>query len=140
MSFTGGRLKLKGDDGGVKKKKKKKSKAEDESKALQLVVESTAKESVVKVHSSVRKATPSHPPYDDFQPTAWSLCMNTAVHSLLHISFYTGPLYSMGLACLPLKEISEGTCLVLLIEAPFSRGVSEIAEGCIAGDKGRVHS
>jgi len=48
MSFTGGRLKLKGDDSGVKKKKRKKSKAEDESKALQLVEEGTAKESVVK--------------------------------------------------------------------------------------------
>ena len=139
MSFTGGRLKLKGDDGGVKKKKKKKSKAEDESKALQLVEESTAKESVVKVHSSVQKSTPSHPPYNDSQPTAWSLCMNTAVHSLLHTSFYTGPLYSMGLACLPLKQMSEGTCLVLLTEAPFSSGVSGTAEGCIAGDKRGIH-
>ena len=60
MSFTGGRLKLKGDDSGVKKKKRKKSKAEDESKALQLVEEGTAKESVAKVHSSVRKAPLSH--------------------------------------------------------------------------------
>ena len=139
MSFTGGRLKLKGDDGGVKKKKKKKSKAGDESKALQLVEESTAKESVVKVNPSVRKA-PSHPPYYDSQPTAWSLRANTAVHSLLHTSFYTGSLYSMSLACLPLKQMLEGTRLVLLTEVPFSIGVSETAECCIAGDKGRVHS
>ncbi len=68
MSFTGGRLKLKGDDSGVKKKKRKKSKAEDESKALQLVEEGTAKESVVKVHPSVRKAFPS---YHHAQLLAW---------------------------------------------------------------------
>ena len=61
MSFTGGRLKLKGDDGGVKKKKRKKSKAEDESKALQLIEESTAKESVAKVESNVPRAPSSHP-------------------------------------------------------------------------------
>ena len=39
----------------MKKKKRKKSKAEDEGKALQLVEESTAKESVAKVHSSVQR-------------------------------------------------------------------------------------
>ena len=69
MSFTGGRLKLKGDDSGVKKKKRKKSKAEDESKALQLVEESTAKESVAKVHSSMQR----HP----------NLILRIMIHSLL---------------------------------------------------------
>jgi len=54
MSFTGGRLKLKGDDTGVKKKKKKKSKGEDESKALQLVEGSTAEESMPKVWLHLR--------------------------------------------------------------------------------------
>ena len=49
MSFTGGRLKLKGDDTGVKKKKKKKSKAEDESKALQLVEDATDEDAMPKV-------------------------------------------------------------------------------------------
>lgn len=49
MSFTGGRLKLKGDDTGVKKKKKRKSKAEDESKALQLAEEATDQEAMPKV-------------------------------------------------------------------------------------------
>ena len=49
MSFTGGRLKLKGDDTGVKKKKKRKSKAEDESKALQLTEEATNQEAMLKV-------------------------------------------------------------------------------------------
>ena len=34
MSFTGGKLKLKGQDGGVKKKKKKKQSGEDAEKAL----------------------------------------------------------------------------------------------------------
>ena len=70
MSFTGGRLKLKGDDGGVKKKKKKKSKAEDESKVLQLVEESTAKEIVAKVISTVRKAPQSHSSSHNLQPSA----------------------------------------------------------------------
>lgn len=49
MSFTGGRLKLKGDDGGVKKKKKKKSKAEDDSNALQLVEEASGRVDMPKV-------------------------------------------------------------------------------------------
>ena len=51
MSFTGGRLKLKGDDTGVKKKKKRKSKAEDESKALQLAEEATEQNAMPKVCS-----------------------------------------------------------------------------------------
>ena len=49
MSFTGGRLKLKGDDTGVKKEKKRKSKAEDESKALQLAEEATEPDAMPKV-------------------------------------------------------------------------------------------
>ena len=49
MSFTGGRLKLKGDDTGVKKRKKKKSKAEDESMALQLAEDATEQDAMPKV-------------------------------------------------------------------------------------------
>ncbi len=52
MSFTGGKLKLKGDDIGVKKKKRKKGKAEDDSKALQLVEETEAQESMPKVRTA----------------------------------------------------------------------------------------
>ena len=60
MSFTGGRLKLKGDDTGVKKKKKKKSKAEDESKALQLVGEVADQDTMPKVcwHGSFHTRAP----------------------------------------------------------------------------------
>lgn len=52
MSFTGGKLKLKGDGTGVKKKKRKKNKAEDDSKALQLVEETDAQESMPKVNTA----------------------------------------------------------------------------------------
>lgn len=60
MSFTGGKLKLKGDDTGVKKKKKKKSKAEDDSKALQLVEETDAQESMPKVNTAYHQLIPGN--------------------------------------------------------------------------------
>ena len=60
MSFTGGKLKLKGDDTGVKKKKKKKSKAEDDSKALQLIEETDAQESMPKVNTAYHQLIPGN--------------------------------------------------------------------------------